>query len=108
MAELTIASFPDDLHQRLEARAVRNHRTTTGELVAILEEALKADNARPTLEEIDRRRVHGAKPLTDEIIREAPPSSAQDVEAALQGLPIRGAAALTDELLREARTAGRP
>lgn len=71
MSDLTIESMPDDLRNRLEIRAARNQRSASREVVAILEQVLGREAPRLTLEEVDRLRVHGAKPLTDEIIREA-------------------------------------
>ena len=38
---LSIKNAPDDVVQRLRERAVRNHRSLQGELLAILEEAVK-------------------------------------------------------------------
>lgn len=42
---LSIKNAPDDVVQRLRERAARHHRSLQGELVAILEEALRP--ARP-------------------------------------------------------------
>ncbi|HOT83980.1 MAG TPA: Arc family DNA-binding protein [Candidatus Defluviicoccus seviourii] len=38
---LSIKNAPDDVVQRLKARAARHHRSLQGELLAILEEAVK-------------------------------------------------------------------
>ena len=43
---LSIKNAPDDVVQRLRERAARNHRSLQGELMAIIEEALKAQAAR--------------------------------------------------------------
>lgn len=43
---LSIKNVPDELAQRLKARAARNHRSLQGELMAILESV--ANTARPT------------------------------------------------------------
>lgn len=40
-ADLSIKKVPDELVQKLRARARRNHRSMQGELLAILEEALR-------------------------------------------------------------------
>ncbi len=42
MASLVIKNLPDELHQRLKDAAVKNHRSMTGQAVAILEEGLGA------------------------------------------------------------------
>lgn len=71
MAGLLIKNLPKKLHDQLKERAVRNHRSLTKEALAILEDALLSDRPRPSLEEIDRWRVRGAKPLTDRLLRRA-------------------------------------
>jgi len=71
MPGLLIKDFPKDLHDQLKLRALRNHRSLTREALAILEEALRTNPPRPTLAQIDRWRIRGAKPLTDEILRRA-------------------------------------
>ena len=38
---LSIKNAPDDVVQRLRERAARNHRSLQGELMAIIEEAVK-------------------------------------------------------------------
>jgi antitoxin FitA len=38
---LSIKNAPDDIVQRLRERAARNHRSLQGELMAIIEEAVK-------------------------------------------------------------------
>lgn len=38
---LSIKNAPDDMVQRLKARAARHHRSLQGELLAILEEAVQ-------------------------------------------------------------------
>jgi plasmid stability protein len=42
MASLVIKNLPEDIHARLKAAAVKNHRSMTGQAVAILEEGLGA------------------------------------------------------------------
>jgi antitoxin FitA len=39
---LSIKNAPDDMVERLKQRAARHHRSLQGELVAILEEAVRA------------------------------------------------------------------
>jgi plasmid stability protein len=41
---LSIKNAPDDVVQRLRERAVRNHRSLQGELMAIIEEAVNEPN----------------------------------------------------------------
>ena len=43
MATLNINSLPDDLYERLRARAQRNRRSVTQEVTLILEQAMAAD-----------------------------------------------------------------
>jgi plasmid stability protein len=71
MAALLIKDLPKDLHDRLKRRAVQNHRSMTKEALAILEETLRNNPKRPTLAQIKRWQIRGAKPLTDEILRRA-------------------------------------
>jgi len=42
---LSIKNAPDDVVERLRRRAERNHRSLQGELLAIIEEAVRDDNA---------------------------------------------------------------
>lgn len=69
MSGFLIKNMPERLHEQLKRRADRNHRSLTKEALAILEEALSGGVDRPTLARIDRRRVRGAEPLTDAILR---------------------------------------
>lgn len=71
MAALLIKDLPADLHKQLKRRAESNHRSMTKEAMAILEAALKAEQKRPTLEQIDRWRVRPRKPLTEAFLRQA-------------------------------------
>ncbi len=43
---LSIKNAPDDVVQRLRERAARNHRSLQGELMAIIEDAVKPKPAR--------------------------------------------------------------
>lgn len=57
-ANLSIKDVPDDLVERLRDRAKRNHRSIQGELMTILEEALKPqhlsiEEAKRMLEALD-------------------------------------------------------
>ncbi|MDM0067316.1 Arc family DNA-binding protein [Variovorax sp. J31P207] len=46
MANLSVKDVPDDLAERLRQRAARNHRSLQGELMAIIEQAVRdADDA---------------------------------------------------------------
>jgi plasmid stability protein len=42
---LSIKNAPDDVVRRLKARAERHHRSMQGELLAIVEEAVREDRA---------------------------------------------------------------
>lgn len=44
---LSIKDVPEDLAERLRQRAARNHRSLQGELMAIIEQAARADAAAP-------------------------------------------------------------
>ena len=41
MANLSVKDVPDDLAERLRQRAARNHRSLQGELMAIIEQAVR-------------------------------------------------------------------
>ncbi len=69
MAGLLIRDLPEELHERLKRRAADNHRSLTKEALAILEAALSDRDGRPTPTQLDRRRVRGARTLTDALIR---------------------------------------
>lgn len=71
MPALLIKDIPEDLHVQLKRRAARNHRSLTKEALAILENALRNHPERPTLGEIDRRRVKPKEPITAAYIRRA-------------------------------------
>jgi plasmid stability protein len=56
---LSIKNAPDDVVQRLRVRAAQHHRSLQGEVLAILEEAVKPARRRLTVEDIlaeNRRR----------------------------------------------------
>jgi plasmid stability protein len=68
MAGLLIKDLRADLRQKLKARAAANCRSVSAEAIAILETVLHDRSEPPTLEEIDRLRAHGRRPLRQEII----------------------------------------
>jgi len=71
MMSLLIRQMPDHLHATLKMRARANRRSMSGEALALIEQILE-DRAGPkSLEEIDRVRVRGKRPLTQEILDEA-------------------------------------
>lgn len=71
MAGLLIKDVPKELHRKLKARAAANRRSLSNEALTILESALHDRSGPLTLEEIDRLRVHGRRPLTDAILERA-------------------------------------
>lgn len=71
MASLMIRDLPSDLHSRLKERAKANRRSLGKEALVILEEALGAGVWPPSIEELDKLRMRGARPLTQEILDEA-------------------------------------
>ena len=65
---LSIKSAPDDIVSRLKARAKRNHRSLQGELLAILEEAVKKEpslTAEEILREVSSLGLHSASESAD-------------------------------------------
>ena len=68
MSGLLIKELPKDLHRKLKARAAANRRSLSGEAITILETVLHDRSGPPTLDEIDRLRVHGRRPLRQEVI----------------------------------------
>jgi plasmid stability protein len=71
MAGLLIKELPKELHRRLKARAVANRRSLSSEAITILESALHDRSGPPTLDEIDRLRTRGARPLRQSVIDRA-------------------------------------
>lgn len=71
MAGLLVKNLPDHLHLLLKERAALNRRSLSAEVIVMLERILD-DRAGPrTLEEIDRLRVKGRTPLSQELLDEA-------------------------------------
>jgi plasmid stability protein len=68
---LLIKELPKELHRKLKARASANRRSLSSEAITILETVLHDRSGPPTLEEIDRLRVHGRRPLRQDIIERA-------------------------------------
>jgi plasmid stability protein len=52
---LSIKNAPDDVVERVKERAQRNHRSLRGELLAIIEDAVRPDSARMTPHEVLER-----------------------------------------------------
>lgn len=71
MPGIAIKDVPPDLHEKLKARAASSRRSLSAELLVILEQALDQRAGPPTLAEIDRMRVRGARPLTQTLLDEA-------------------------------------
>jgi plasmid stability protein len=71
MTGLLIKDVPKEIHDRLRSRAEAHRRSLTREALVILEEALADRSGPPTLEQIDRLRVRGAAPLTQDLIDRA-------------------------------------
>lgn len=71
MPGLLIKNLPKKIHERLKERAKVNRRSMSAEVIVILERVLGVRSRPPTLEEIDRRRVHPRRPITNEMIDEA-------------------------------------
>jgi antitoxin FitA len=58
MAILTIRNVPDDLYDRLKARAAEQHRSVNGEVIECLRIALSARQPRDTEALLARARAH--------------------------------------------------
>ena len=57
--DLSIKKVPDDVAERLRARAKRHHRSLQGELLSILEEAAEVRNTMTIEELLERGRERG-------------------------------------------------
>lgn len=68
---LSIKNAPDDVVERLRARAVRNHRSLQGELMAIIEAAAREPQRASVDQILDEVRKLGLKTPSEavEIIR---------------------------------------
>jgi len=71
MAGFVIKDLPKELHRKLKARAAANRRSLSSEAIVILETALHDRSGPPTIEEIDRLRARGRRPLRQSIIDRA-------------------------------------
>jgi len=71
MPGVLIRDVPEELHEKLKARAEAHRRSLGREALVLLEKALTTPAGPPTLEEIDRLRVKGAKPLTQALLDRA-------------------------------------
>ena len=71
MTSILVKDLPDALHERLKARARRNRRSMAKELLEIISGGLDDRSGPPSLEEIDRLRVAGSRPLTQDVLDEA-------------------------------------
>ena len=68
---MLIKEMPEELHRRLKERAAANRRSLSREVLVVLEAAVAEPAGPPTLEEVDRLRVSGARPLTQELLDRA-------------------------------------
>jgi plasmid stability protein len=66
MASVLIKNLPDGLHQQLKARAARHHRSLNKELIALIEDAMRAPPADPLPQPVELRR-----PLTQDMLDRA-------------------------------------
>ncbi len=65
MTALSVKDVPEAMAQALRERAARNHRSLQGELMAILEEAVRPEPRKLTIEEIAARgRARFPEPVT--------------------------------------------
>lgn len=68
MPGLMIRDLPTELHEQLKNRAKAHRRSLTAEVVIILEEALNDRAGSRRLEDVDRLRIRGERPLTQELL----------------------------------------
>lgn len=68
---LSIKNAPDDVAERLRKRAAQNHRSLQGELLAIVEEAVRPLSARTASEVLAELRALGLETAAEsaEIVR---------------------------------------
>ncbi len=71
MPGLLIKMLPDDIHARLKKRAAENRRSLSSEVILLLQEALADRAGPPTLADLDRMRIRGGRPLTQDILDDA-------------------------------------
>ncbi len=71
MPGILIKNVPQKIHEKLKERAEANRRSLSGEALTILERSLDDRAGAPALEDIDRVRIRGAKPLSQSIIDRA-------------------------------------
>ena len=71
MPGLLIREVPPKLHKKLKARAAAHRRSLGREALVLLEQALEDPAGPPTLAQIDKMRVRGTKPLTQELLDRA-------------------------------------
>ena len=57
--DLSVKKVPDDVAERLRARAKQNHRSLQGELLSILEAAAEVCNTMTVAELLERGRERG-------------------------------------------------
>lgn len=68
MAGLLLKDIPPALHERLRVRAAAYRRSLSAEILTILEGVLDDRAGSASLEAIDALRVHGRRPLTQELL----------------------------------------
>ena len=71
MPGMLIKEIPEELHRRLKERAAANRRSLSREVLVMLETAVAEPAGPPTLEEIDRLRLSGSRPLTQSVLDRA-------------------------------------
>ncbi len=71
MPGLLLRDIPKSLHARLKRRALANRRSLASEAIVILRQALDERAGPPAMEEVDRLRIRGVRPLTQDLLDEA-------------------------------------
>ena len=66
----TLKNIPDDIYEKIKARAERNHRSINGEIISILGDAVRArrKSAAEILALADELRSHTRGFLTDDFL----------------------------------------
>ena len=70
MSTLVVKNLPDELHERLRERALRNHRSVTKEAIVLLEQGMLATAARRAIKLPPPIKLKGG-PVTTEWIESA-------------------------------------
>lgn len=71
MASILVRNVPTHIHSQLKVRARKNRRSLAAEVLTLLEEGLASRSGPLGPDELDKMRVKGAFPLTQEFLDQA-------------------------------------